>query len=489
MLKVRQSTVIDAPIERVWAVLRRFNGHVDWHPAIAASHIEQDWPDDRVGCVRAFTLTDGGRLREQLLAHSDAERSFTYCILESSVPLLRYVATVRLHRVTDGERTVWEWSSRFSTPPGREAALKDLVARGVYQAGFEGLRRYLAQGPQTAQPPPATVVPDAASTTRTRAMVLAAHGGTEGFVAAEHELPPPAPGEVRVRHEAVGLNFLDIYLRRAAGPLFTAPGVLGVEAAGRVTAVGAQVQGLAVGDAVVYCTLPPGAYCVERNLSAAAVVRRPHWLSADAAAAVFLKGLTAEYLLHRLRPVQRGDAVLVHAAAGGVGQLACAWARDLGARVIGVVGAREKRAVAQQAGCEHVLVRGDGDLAAEVIGLTGGYGADLVLDGVGGPGVSDSLAALAPCGHLALFGHAAGPIPPLAHGVLEAKSASVSAPVVFAYTADRARLEAMSRRLFAALERGAIRAAVGQRFALADVAAAHEALESGRTQGSVVLVP
>jgi NADPH2:quinone reductase len=338
--RVVRSTIIDAPIERVWAVLRDFNSHDQWHEVVEASRIEGGERSDQVGCVRSFTLRDGNRIREQLLTLSDREHKSTYCIVEATVPLQRYVATVTLKPVTDGNRTFWHWESSFATPPGRERELRDMVAQGVYEAGFENLRRYLRKGGDLRPPGLAEPMP-AALPLPTRRMVVERHGGPEMLRAQEGEAPAPRAGEVRIRQRAIGVNFIDIYLRRGWIPS-ALPLVPGMEAAGSVLDVGPQVGGLLPGDRVAYLGPLPGAYCGVRCVPADWVVRLPAAIEDEVAAALLLKGITADYLLRDLGRVQRGTRLLVHAAAGGVGLLVCAWARRLGATVLGTVSSEEK---------------------------------------------------------------------------------------------------------------------------------------------------
>src|SRR5262245_52787309 len=214
MIRVTRSAIIDAPIDRVWTVLRDFNSHTAWHPVVAESAIEGGERSDQVGCVRRFTLRDGHRVREQLLALSDRDHVSTYCILDASVPLRRYVATLQLKRVTDGERTFWDWQSTFDAPPGRERELADMVGTDVYEGGFEGLRAYLRR-PHLA-PSRAVASPRATAagvTVTAHGVVATAFGGPE--VLRHQPLParPPGPGEVRIRQTAVGVNYIDIYVR------------------------------------------------------------------------------------------------------------------------------------------------------------------------------------------------------------------------------------------------------------------------------------
>lgn len=483
--KVVRSTVIDAPIERVWAVIRDFNSHDQWHDVVDTSRIERGERSDQVGCVRNFHLKDGNHIREQLLTLDDKAWKSTYCIVEATVPLQRYVATVTLKPVTDGNRTFWHWESTFATPPGMEAELRQMVATGVYEAGFENLRRHLREGgdlraPGSAPMPAALPVP-------ARRIVLRGYGGPEQLQAENVEAPPPRDGEVRIRQRAIGVNFIDVYLRRGWIPPMLAPGgTPGMEAAGTVLDVGPGVSHLRPGDRVAYLDPHPGAYCSVRNVPADWVLRLPAAVEDDTAAALLLKGLTADYLLRDLGHVRAGTRLLVHAAAGGVGQLVCAWARRLGARVLGTVSSDEKAQVARAHGCEHVIVTHDYRFADAVLQACGG--ADVIVDGLGDAAREQNLAALARRGHWISLGQASGALSPIDPNELVAKSLSFSRPVVFDYVDTREALAERAGRLWAALADGTLSPPVIERHALDAAADAHARLESRRTTGPLVLV-
>jgi NADPH2:quinone reductase len=483
--RVVRSTVIDAPIARVWAVLRDFNSHDQWHDVVDASRIEGGERSDQVGCVRSFTLKDGNRIREQLLTLSDTEHKSTYCIVEATVPLQRYVATVTLKPVTDGNRTFWHWESTFATPPGMERELREMVATGVYEAGFDNLRRHLRQGgdlqPRGAAPMP-TALPVA-----TRRVAVRAYGGAEQLVAQDAEAAAPREGEVRIRQRAIGVNFFDVYLRRGWIPPLLAPGgTPGMEAAGSVLDVGANVNGLLPGDRVAYLGPVPGAYCGVRTVPADWVVRLPAGVEDDTAAALLLKGLTADLLLRDLGRVRAGTRILVHAAAGGVGLLVCSWARRMGAVVLGTVSSEDKARVAREHGCEHVIVTRDYRFADTVQRQCGGV--DVVVDGLGDAARAENLAALARRGHWISLGQASGPLAPIDPDALVAKSLSFSRPVVFDFVASRAELAERAQRLWAALADGTLQPLPIERHSLEAAAQAHERLESRRTIGALVLV-
>jgi NADPH:quinone reductase len=485
--KVVRSTVIDAPIARVWAVLRDFNSHDQWHDVVDQSRIEGGEASSQVGCVRSFSLKDGNRIREQLLTLSDAEYKSTYCIVEATVPLQRYVATVTLKPVTDGDRTFWHWESTFATPPGMERELTEMVAQGVYEAGFENLRRHLRRhGDVSGGRAEASALPLAAAMPQ-REVRVAGYGGPEVLQGADGTAPPPRAGEVRIRQRAIGVNFFDVYLRRGWIPaLLPLPGVPGMEAAGTVLDVGDGVGGLLSGDRVAYMAPEPGAYRSVRTVAAAHVVRLPAAIDDEVAAALLLKGVTADYLLRDLVHVRPGTRLLVHAAAGGVGLLVCSWARSLGARVIGTVSSEAKARVAREHGCEHVVVTRDYRFADAVQHQCGG--ADAVIDGLGEAARDENYAALARRGHWISLGQASGPLAPIDADWLVAKSLTFSRPVAFDYVSRPGELAERAQRVWDALAAGQLRVPPIERFALDAADEAHRRLDSRNTVGPLVLL-
>jgi NADPH2:quinone reductase len=321
------------------------------------------------------------------------------------------------------------------------------------------------------------------------AIRIHAHGGPEVLQWTPVEVAPPGRGEVLLRQTAVGLNFIDVYERTGLYP-GALPMGLGREGAGVVEAVGPGVKGVAVGDRVAYVSAQPGAYAQERVMPADRLVKIPEGVSDRLAAAAMLKGLTAQFLLRRTYRVRKGDAVVVHAAAGGVGLIAAQWARALGALVIGAVGSDAKAAVALQHGCHHVLVSGRDDLAVRVRELTGGVGAHVVYDSVGKDTFFPSLDSLRPLGMMVSYGNASGPVPPIAPLELARRgSLFLTRPTLFHYIARRADLDRAARELFAVIGRGVVRIEIGQTYALEDAAQAHRDLEARRTVGSTVLIP
>jgi NADPH2:quinone reductase len=324
------------------------------------------------------------------------------------------------------------------------------------------------------------------------AIQIAATGGPEQMQLVEVEVGAPGPGEIRIRHQACGLNFIDVYHRTGLYPL-ALPHGLGMEGAGVVEAVGEGVTHLAAGDRAAYAANPPGAYCELRVMPAKNVVRLPEGIAFDTAAAMMLKGLTAQYLLRRVKPVEGlepGDFVLFHAAAGGVGLIACQWAKALGLQLIGTAGGPAKCALALEHGAAHAIDYTSEDFVARVKAITGGRGVKVVYDSIGKDTFEKSLDCLRPFGLMASFGNASGPVAPVAPGLLGPKgSLYLTRQTLFTHIATREATQAMAEDLFAVVQSGAVKIRIDQRYPLADVARAHRDLEARRTTGSSVLTP
>lgn len=323
-----------------------------------------------------------------------------------------------------------------------------------------------------------------------KAMRIHQYGGPEVLRWEEVEVGDPGPGQVRVRHGAVGLNYIDIYHRTGLYPLPALPWTLGMEGAGRVEAVGAGVTEFQVGDRVAYASPPVGAYAEARLIAADRVVALPDAIDDRTAAAMMLQGMTAHYLLRRTYRVQPGDAILLHAAAGGVGLIASQWARSLGATVIGTVGSDEKAELARAHGCHHVIVYSRENFVERVREITHGQGVAVVYDSVGKDTFMGSLDCLQPLGMMVSFGNASGPVPPFEPGILAAKgSLFFTRPTLMTYTAKREDLVASAGELFYVVGSGAVNIEVRQTYPLADAAQAHRDLEARKTTGSTVLLP
>ena len=314
-------------------------------------------------------------------------------------------------------------------------------------------------------------------------------GGPEVLRWEAVDLPAPAPGEATVRHHAVGLNYIDVYHRTGLYPL-TMPSGIGLEGAGVVEAVGAGVTEVKVGDRVAYAGGPIGAYADVRNIPAHRLLILPDAISFETGAAMMLQGLTAAYLLRKTFRVQAGDAVLIQAAAGGVGLIACQWARALGATVIGTVGSPAKAELAMAHGCHHVINYSTENFVQRVRDITGGEGVAVVYDGVGKDTFAGSLDCLRPLGMMVTFGNASGPVPPLDLIQLSLKgSLFVTRPTIASYTAKREDLAALGAELFNVVASGQVRIEVNQTYPLQDAAQAHRDLEARKTTGSTILLP
>jgi NADPH2:quinone reductase len=325
-----------------------------------------------------------------------------------------------------------------------------------------------------------------------RAIQITAYGGPEQLQLVDLAVGDPGPGEVRIRHHACGLNFIDVYQRTGlyANPL---PLTLGMEGAGVIEAVGEGVAHLKVGDRAAYAANPPGSYSEARVMPAKNVVKLPDGIAFDTAAGMMLKGLTAQYLLKKTLPVeglQPGDHVLFHAAAGGVGLIACQWAKALGLQLIGTAGSAAKCKLALEHGAAHAIDYTSEDFVARVKAITGGRGVKVVYDSIGKDTFERSLDCLRPFGLMASFGNASGPVPPFAVGTLGAKgSLYITRQTLFTHIATREATQAMADDLFAVVGSGAVKIRIDQRYALADVAQAHRDLEARKTTGSTVLMP
>lgn len=326
--------------------------------------------------------------------------------------------------------------------------------------------------------------------TTARAVRLESFGGPEVLNLATVEIGDPATGQVRLRQTAVGFNYIDVYQRSGFYPL-PLPTGLGHEAAGVIEAVGADVAGFKPGDRVVYMNAGLGAYADRRIVPADKLVHIPDDLTDEAAAALFFKGMTAQYLVQKTHRVTPGDIVPVHAAAGGVGQILCRWAKALGATVIGTAGGPEKCAVARAAGCDAAIdYRATADLPAALLAATGGRKARVVYDSVGRDTFMHSLDCAAPFGLVVLYGAASGPAPAIEPELLNKKGCLfLTRPSVFPHNADAATFRANAADLFAAIASGAVVPEIGRRFALADLPAAHRAAEARETTGAIVLMP
>ena len=325
--------------------------------------------------------------------------------------------------------------------------------------------------------------------TTTHAVRVESFGGPDQLIWKEVELPPPGRGEVRLRNLACGLNFIDVYHRTGLYPMPLPTGI-GLEACAVVEELGEGVTGLKVGDRVAHGTGPIGACAQKRNFPADKLIKVPDAIDDRTAGVMMLRGMTVEYLIYRTYPVQKGDWVLLHAAAGGVGLIASQWLNHLGARVIGTAGSQDKLELALAQGCHHVINYRTADWVARVKDITGGQGCAVVYDGVGKDVFLKSLDCLRPRGYMVTFGNASGPAPDIAPLLLHQKgSLFLTRPTLMAYTATRAELELSAGRVIEAVSRGWVKVHIGQSFPLTKIAQAHRDLEARKTVGATVLIP
>lgn len=323
-----------------------------------------------------------------------------------------------------------------------------------------------------------------------KAVMMEKTGGPEVLRWVDYDPGQPETGEVLLRQEAVGLNFIDVYHRTGLYPLPSLPAIPGMEGAGVVEAVGEGVNEVSVGDRVAYAGLPPGAYAEVRIMPAHRLVKLPEAISTQLAAAMMLQGMTARYLIRGCYSVKAGDHILIHAAAGGVGLIVCQWAKYLGATVIGTVGSPEKANVAANHGCDHPILYREEDFVSRVKEITKEKGVDAVYDSVGQSTFMKSLDCLRPMGMMVTFGQSSGPIPPIDTGILAAKgSLFLTRPSLMAYTASREDLLAHAFDLFDVVEKGVVKIQVGQTYPLSEAQRAHHELENRKTTGSSILIP
>lgn len=535
-MQVSKSTIVNAPIDSVWRILRDFNSHGNWHPAVVDSRIENNRPGDAVSSVRKFHLEDGAQLKEQLLSLSDRDYSLKYCLTETPIPLKNYVAEVSLKPVTDTNSTYWQWSASFDTPKGEEQTLKTLVEEEIYQAGFNAIRSMLAQDNQTYSasmasrsalqiPAPTSDLQQSDQTTRyygfdqptgeseiladphtntdtislalkTKGKVIDSpaiqvyeYGGPEVLRYQNIAVDLPKENEVRIQQRAIGVNFIDVYCRTGYFGFLQPPGGLGMEAAGEILNVGANVERFKVGDRVAYAAPPVGAYSSVRNIDQSVLIKVPARMTYKTAAAIMLKGMTAEFLLHQVYQLKAGDVILVHAAAGGVGSLLCQWAKTKGAIVIGTVSTTQKAEFASANGCRHPIIYTQESFVERINELTQNHGVDAVFDAIGRKTFGDSIECIRPGGHVVSFGQADEPLGEWDIGKFAAKSLTLSRPNFGHYTDSPEKLSAICNNLFHALENNIIKAHIGHEFALSDAVAAHKALQNRQTIGSTILIP
>jgi NADPH:quinone reductase-like Zn-dependent oxidoreductase len=432
-----------------------------------------------------------------LIALSDREMSLSYCLIEAPIPLHDYVARMQVRPVTDGDRSFILWESSFRPPEEQAASLAHMVAVSIYEAGLQALQARFGSRPiersapktyETTERSRSSPLRSDVGNLGTDAIAIGRPGGPEVLISRRLEAPAPGLGEIRIRHTAIGVNFIDVHCRRGEFDLLGPDGIPGVEGAGIVLDVGPGVDGYTAGDRIVYAGFPPGAYSGIRNIPADLAVHLPDDIADRVAAAVFLKGLFADALVHDVHPLRRGETVLVRTAAGGLGLLLSATAKAQGARVIGVVSSQRKAEAAAQAGCDHVIVTPGEQVLPQILRLTEGRGVDAVFDAVGGATFDESVQALAPRGCLISYGQSSGILGTRDLDILAAKSITLARPNFAHYVESRPEIELRAGRLFGLLRGAVIRPRISE-FALGDAESAHRRLEARDNIGALVLIP
>ena len=491
-VEVIRSAVIDAPLDRVWAVLRDFGGHYRWHPEVTDCQVENDLDGDVVGCVRHYHLDDQTEIREQLLRHSDLDRSYTYAVLDSPLPLFDNVTTLSLRSVTDTGRTFLYWTARFRTVKARAEELKSLVGRRIFEAGLTGLRSFLAEGEKPSVRPepeiggPALVA--AGEPLPGQAIFIEQAGGPEVMALRGGSVPAPEAGQVRIRQKAVAVNFIDVRYRQGAAPDHHLPGTPGLEGVGEIIDGGGQVSGLFPGDRVAWISRNPGAYADVLLVEAGDCVPLPDGVS-DAEASTLLKGLTVGMLLGRIFRAAPGTTILIESAAGGLGHILCQWARSLDMLVIGTVSTEAKARFARDLGCTNPLVQAEaGQVRDEIMRLTNGRGVDFVIHDGRSLALDEAVSCLARFGHLAAIGEDQRQDQTLDLDRLKGRSLTVSAHRCLDYAEDPLYRQRSAHQYFTKLQSRAI-VPVVKEYPLSQAGEAHEFLESRQNMGAVTLIP
>ena len=488
---VHRSAVIDAPIERVWAVLRDFGSHLQWHPAVTHSHLENDTGGDVVGSVRRLRFEDGTELREQLLQHSDRNHTCTCSILDASLPLFDQVTRLCLKPVTDGNQTFWQCQFRFRTPAHRAPELTEWVGRQVCEAGITGMRRYLDSKERSPGQPARGPVVEPAVATRgesllTEAIQVTVAGDPEVMQLVEVEVAPPGPGEVRIRQCLAAVSEGDLAFRRGTVMGLDLPGTPGLEAVGRIMDVGPGVHGLFPEDRVAYLSRQPGAYTGLRCIDADACIPLPDDLS-DEDASLLREGLTAGMLLTRVFRAVPGASILIQAVSDALGHLLSQWAHAMELTVVGTVSTPDQARFSRDHGCHHpILFESESMLVSEVMRITNGRGVEYGVYHPSHLGLDTALSCLSTGGHCAVVGDW-GPQPLLLNlNALQQRSLSVSTPVCFDYIEQPGYLQRIAHQLFSRIRNRTVIPAI-ETFPLRRAAEVHQRMEERRILGAVAL--
>lgn len=458
-ISVIRSAVIEAPIERVWALLRDFNSHGSWHPAVARSLMENDMDGDVVGGVRRFSLIDGAEIREQLLYHSDAVHTFTYSILDSPLPLFDYVATLRLRPITDANHTFLDWRSQFRTSKERAAELENLVGKQIYEAGIAGLRKLMFE--KTTQPSQLGKKQEEVSFPKIekgdpfpcKAVVQAPADNREIISLIDLTVPPPKSGQVRLRLTAMGINPMTDSGRTESDKELAASWAPSIEGVGEVLDVGPQVHGLFSGDRVAYIDDGFGAYAEIRCVDADACIHLQDSIS-DIQASTLFKGISAQVVLNRIFNAGSGSTIMLHGVSGGLGHILSQWAKSIGMTVIGTVFTTDEARFSRSHGCDYPLIDSDdGALRNEVMRITNGRGVDYWVHRGDEPYMDTALSCMARFGHIAVLGNHSKQSIAIDVAVLNQRSLTVSVPSLLDYLRQRSYLQRVAQKVFNEIEK------------------------------------
>jgi NADPH:quinone reductase len=490
-VEVRRSAVIEAPIDRVWNVLRDFGGYDRWHPEVTDCLVENDLDGDVVGCVRHYRLGEEIEFREQLLRHGDSDRSYAYAILDSPLPVFDNVTTITLKPVTDSDRTFLNWSARFRTSTPRAKELEDLVGRRIFEAGFTGLRSFLADEVEPSVrveaelEKPALVA--AGEPLPGRVIVLESIGGPEVMAVRDIMVPAADNERVRVRLKAVAVNHIDLLYRRGLAPELDLPGTPGLEGVGEIIDVGERVNGLFPGDRVAWVSRSAGSYGELRLVNARECVPLPDDVS-DLEASTLFKGLTAGLLLGRIFRAAVGNTILIESAAGGLGHILCQWAAAMELNVIGTVSSDAKARFARDHGCNHPLIPvRAGEVRDEVMRITNGRGVDFVAHDGRSLKLDEAAGCLARFGHLASIGDGGGSAAVLKMDLLRQRSLTISAHDCLEYFGDPLYLQRSAHHYFTRLRNRTVIPVV-ESMPLSRASEAHRKLETRQNMGVITLI-
>lgn len=489
--KVIRSAVIDAPLERVWAVLRDFGGHGRWHPDLTFCQVENELDGDVVGCVRRLRVGDQDEMREQLLRHSDLDHSYAYAVLDSPLPILDSVTSLTLKPVSDSGQTFLHWSAEFRISKSRADELNAWMGR-IFEAGFSGLRSYLADetepSPRTSVAVEEPVLAAPGETLSSRAVIVESDGGPDDMALRELGVAAPEAGQVRIRQKAVAVNRLDILQCRGLAEGFELPGTPGLEGVGEIIDVGPQVDGLYPGDRVAWLGRKPDAYAEICLRDAQECIHLPDGVD-DLQASTLLKGLSAEILLGRVFRAGAGASIMIESVSGGMGHVLCQWARSLNMVVLGTADTEEQARFARDCGCAHpIILEDDRPLADEVMRITNGKGVDYWVYNGRKLDLDQSLAGMARFGHLTIMDASGDQLTTLEMDRLKKRSMTVSCQDVLHYLPDRLYVQRSAQNYFMKLLSGAINPVV-ETLPLSQAGEAHQKIEAGLDLGALALVP